>query len=106
MVHVQLLPRDVAPPTLSVLVAVRSGAVTTTVSLKVLLASLLSLTLLLGSTEALPPLRGLAKVPAVLGVAVKTRSKLPPTAMLTLPPLAVAVRLLLAMAAPMLPVTP
>src|SRR5436309_2874579 len=98
MVQVQLLPSVVAPLTLSVLVAVRSGAVTVTVSVKVLLLSLLSVTTVPGSTAALPPLRGLAKVPMALGVAVNTRSKLPPTPITTLPPLAVAVRLLLAMA--------
>src|SRR5437660_1089360 len=75
MVHVQLLPRVVAPLTLSVLVAMRSGAVTVTASAKVLLLSLLSIMTLLGSTAALPPLRGLANVPAALGVAVNTRSK-------------------------------
>src|SRR5438093_1166483 len=96
MVHVQLPPSVVVPLTLSLLVAVRSGALTVTVSLKVLLLSLLSLTLLSGSTEATPRLRGLAKVPPAVGVAVNTRSKLPPTARLTAP-LAVAVRLLLRM---------
>src|SRR5437899_1508046 len=90
MVHVQLLPRVVEPLTLSLLVAVRSGAVTMTVSLKLLLLSLLSRTLLFGSTEALPGLRGLLNVPRALGVAVKTRSKLPPAARAT-GPLAVAV---------------
>src|ERR1051325_9096795 len=78
MVHVQLLPSVVVPLTLSLLIAVRSGAVTVTVSVKELLLSLPSLTLLLGATVALPPLRGLANVPTALGVAVKTRSKLPP----------------------------
>src|ERR1051325_1284816 len=106
MVHVQGVPSVVAPLTLSVLVAVRSGAVTVTVSAKELFVSLASATLLLGSTEALPPLRGLTKVPMALGVAVKTRSKLPPPLMTT-GPLAVAARSLLLIAAPMLakPVT-
>src|SRR5437763_783261 len=99
IVQVQLLPRVVAWLTLSLFVAIRSGAVTVTESLKVLLLSLPSVMTLLGSTEAEPPLRGLAKVPVALGVAVNTRSKLPPPARTTLPPLAVAVRLLLAMAA-------
>src|SRR5260370_694919 len=76
-VHVHLLPSVVAWLTLSVLVAVRSGAITVTVSVKVLLLSLLSTTTLLGSTLAWPALRGLTKVPAALGVAVNTRSKLP-----------------------------
>src|SRR5258706_79087 len=104
MVQVQLLPSVVEPLTLSVLVAVRSGAVTVTESVKLLLLSLLSIALLFGSTMALAALRGLAKVPTALGVAVKTRSKLPPAAITTLPPLAVAVRSLLAITALMLAV--
>src|SRR5262245_5366506 len=107
IVHVQLLPSVVALLTLSVLVAVRSTAdVTVTESLKVLLVSLLSTTWLLGSTEALPPLRGLAKAPTPLGVAVKLRVMVPPTGITTLPPLAVAVSSLLLMLPATVPVTP
>src|SRR5919108_137979 len=95
MVQVQGVPRVVVWLTLSVLVALRSGAPTVTVSVKVLLASLLSGTTLLGSTEAKPLLRGLAKVPGALGVAVKDRVTEPPEGRTTLPPLAVAVRSLL-----------
>src|SRR5436305_1522509 len=91
-VHVQLLPSVVAPLTLFVLVAVRSGAVTVTLSLKLLFASFDSVTLPFGSTLALPPLLGLAKVPMALGVAVKVRVMLPPAGMTTLPPLAESLR--------------
>ena len=59
-VQVQLLPRLAVPETLFALVAVRSGATTVTVLLHVLLPSLLSATLLFGSTEHEPPPRGLA----------------------------------------------
>src|SRR5947207_1570350 len=83
-VQVQLLPRVVAWLTLSVLVAVRSGAVTVTVSVKVLLLSLPSVMTLFGSTEAKPPLRGLTKVSAALGVAVKDRVMKPPAGRTTL----------------------
>src|SRR5258706_260066 len=76
--QVQLLPSVVAPLTLFVFVAVRSGAVTVTLSLNVLFASFDSVTLPFGSTLALPPLRGLAKVPMAEGVAVKVRVMLPP----------------------------
>jgi hypothetical protein len=45
------------------LTAVKSGAVTTTVSLHPLLASLVSWITFCGSTEHVPPLRGFANVP-------------------------------------------
>src|SRR5438876_12458448 len=77
-VQVQLWPSVVAPATLLDLDMVKSGAVTVTESLKSLLFSLLSVTTSLGSTEAKPPERGLAKMPVVVGVAVKVMSKLPP----------------------------
>src|SRR5262249_5486332 len=63
------------------------------------------MTLLPGSTDALPPLRGLAYVPTTLGVALNTRSRLPPVARLTVP-LAVALSLLLLIAALTVPLTP
>lgn len=69
-VQVQLLPSVVAPATLFAIVAVRSGAVTVTVSLNELFASFDSLTTPAGSTDADPPLRGFANVPVADGVAV------------------------------------
>src|ERR1039457_918665 len=72
------VPRKVAPPTLSVLTAVRSGATTSTVSEQALLPSLLSATMPLGSTKQLPPARGLLKDPVAEGVAVKSTSNDPP----------------------------
>src|SRR5713226_10642180 len=98
MVQVQLLPSVVAPLTLLVLVAVRSAPVTVTVSLQLLFPSLASRMLLLGSTEQEPLARGLANVPAALGVAVNCTLNVPVVApMVTGAPLAVHVRLLLAM---------
>src|SRR5437016_2846118 len=91
-VHVQKLPRVVAPPTLFDLVSVRSGAVTATESELVLLPSLLSMMLLFGSTLAVPPARGFASVPMALGVAVKVTSNDPPAPIVTGKPLAVQVR--------------
>src|SRR3972149_6974888 len=91
IVHVQLSPSVVTPPTLVDLTAVRSGAVTVTLLLHVLLPSLLSGTLLLGSTVQLPPPRGLANVPIALGVASSCTSNAPPGASVTAP-LAVQIR--------------
>src|SRR5262245_34570474 len=103
MVQVQLLPRVPAPLTLLALVAVRSTAVATTVSLQELFPSLLSGATLFGSTPHEPPPRGLAKVPAALAVAVNWTAKVPVVApTVTVAPLAVQVRLLLAMAQLML----
>src|SRR5205085_1671850 len=92
-VQVQLPPRVAALPTLLLLVMVRSGAVTVTESLKPLFASLLSTMMLAGSTEALPPERGLLKAPMAVALAVKTASKLFPGCRVTVP-LAEMVRLL------------
>src|SRR5262245_15404388 len=69
-VQVQGIVATPLPLTLFVLVAVRSGAVTVTVLLHVLLPSLLSVLLLLGSTAQVPAARGLANVPMALGVAL------------------------------------
>src|SRR5260370_1052403 len=73
-------------------VSVRSGAVTVTVSVAVLLPSLLSTMLLFGSTVAEPRLRGFANVPMVVGVAVKVTSNEPPAPIVTGMLLAVHVR--------------
>src|SRR6186713_1983693 len=106
IVHVQLLPSVVAPVTSFVFVAVRSGAVTTTLSLKLLFASFDSVMLPFGSTVALPLLLGLAKVPIAEGVAVKVMSKLPPAASVIVPLLAVTLRSLLPIEPARLPVPP
>src|SRR5262245_54229858 len=103
MVQFQFPPGPTLPPTLSVFVAVRSGELAVTVSLQPLFPSLLSVTLLLGSTEQVPAARGLANVPVALGVAVNCTSKEPGLAIVTVAPLAVQVRLLLAMLQLMLP---
>src|SRR5262245_3765356 len=104
-VQVQLFPRVVAPLTLFVLLIVRSGAVTVTLSLQELLPSSLSVTFATGSIEQEPPLRGLANAPMAEGVAVNCAPKVPTlAAIVTAPPLAVQVRLLLAMTQLMLPV--
>ena len=93
MDQVQGVETPVVPLTLFVLVAVRSGAVTVTVLLQALLLSLLSVTLLLGSTEQEPIARGLANVPIALGVALNCTPKAPVVAAITTdPPLAVQVR--------------
>src|SRR5687768_14950675 len=96
-VQVHGVPAVVVPLTLFVLVTVRSGAATVTLLLQVLFPSLVSTTLLPGSTaHTLPaPVRGFAYVPAAEAVAAKPTSKLPPGAMVTGPPLAVQVRSLL-----------
>src|ERR1039457_60330 len=103
--QVQGVPRVVALVTLSVLTAVRSGALTTTVSEQALLVSSLSATKPLGSTKQLPPARGLIKDPVTEGVAVKVTSKDEAGAMVTDPPLAMQVRLLLTMLQAIVPVT-
>jgi len=74
--HVQGTPEVPFPETLLLFVAVRSGAVTVTVSLHELLLLLLSVTTLLGSTMHAPPV-GFAKVPMAVGVAVKLTSNAP-----------------------------
>src|SRR6266478_2138158 len=92
MVHVQTPGNGVVPPTLSVFVAVRSGAVTLTESLNALFTSLVSTMTLAGSTDAVPAARGFANVPTAVGVAVKRTSTAPPGARAADPPLAVHVR--------------
>src|SRR5258708_1759185 len=76
-VQVQPPPSAWLPPTLSLLLIVRSGCVTVTLLLQLLLASLFSDTTLLGSTAQAPPPRGLAKTPVALGVAVNSTSNAP-----------------------------
>src|SRR5215467_947116 len=103
IVQFQLLPRLSVPETLFALVAVRSGATTVTVLLQPLLVSSISTTLLLGSTEQLPPV-GLANVPTALGVAVNFTPNVPVVPpIVTAAPLAVQVNVLLAMLQLMLP---
>src|SRR5262249_7254384 len=98
MAQVQEFPIVTVPLALFALVAVRSGAVTVTVSLHALLASLLSVMLLLGSTAQEPIARGLANVPVALGVALNCTPNVPVVAPITTdPPMAWQVRLLLAM---------
>src|SRR5258708_36404640 len=102
--QVQLLPSVVVLLTLSVFTAVRSGAVTVTVSVQVLLFSLLSETTLPGSALQTPPV-GFTQLPAPVGVARKLTSNEPGAAIDTAP-LAEHVRVLLAMAQTMFPVIP
>ena len=74
------------------------GATTVTLSLHELFASLLSATLLLGSTAQVPLGRGLANIPAALGVAVTCTVKVPVVApIVTVCPEAMQVRVLLVM---------
>ena len=84
--------------------AIVGGPTTVTVLLQELFTSLVSGTVLLGSTAQLPP-EGLAYVPAALAVAVKLTSKEPGAAMVTAP-LAMQVRTLLAMPQLIVPVMP
>src|SRR3989442_1076581 len=102
MDQVHGLGKATLPPTLLLFVAVRSGAMTVTVSLQALSVSLLSVTLLLGSTVQLPPV-GFTNVPTAVGLAVNVPSK-DPGACLVPPPLAVQVRTLLAMPQLIVPV--
>src|SRR5262245_64448459 len=88
-VQFQLFPSVVAPLTLFVFVAVRSGAVTVTESLHRLLPSSLSVMRVPGSAAQPPPARGLANEPTALGVAVNWAPNVPVlAAMITMPPLA------------------
>src|SRR5438046_7881681 len=105
-VQVQLLPSVVLPATSLVFESVKSGPVTITVSVAVLLVSSLSVTKFDGSTFAIPPPRGLTNEPTFVGVAAKVTWNEPGAAMLTAP-VAVHVRLLEAIAQLMLalPVT-
>src|SRR5260370_6737335 len=82
--QVQGVPSVVAPLTLSVLTAVRSGAVTVTVSVQVLLVSSISATTLAGSALH-TPLVGFTKVPIAVGVARKLTSMDPGAAIQTDP---------------------
>src|SRR5258706_530616 len=90
--------------TLSVFTAVRSGAVTVTVSVQVLLVSSLSVETFDGSTLQIPAV-GFTKVPMAVGVARKLTSMDPAAAMETAP-LAEHVRVLVAIAQLMDPVIP
>src|ERR1700729_3271330 len=93
VVHAHVLPRVVAPPTLSLVAAVRSGAMTWTVSAHWLLVSLDSMTTLSGSTAHDPPERGFTNDPVAGGVAESETLKAPvPEARTTVPPAAVQVR--------------
>ena len=68
IVQLKLVPAVAVPEVLLVLVAVRSGAAdTVTVFEQLLLASLLSTTLLFGSTAQVPPVRGFVYVPTAVG---------------------------------------
>jgi hypothetical protein len=69
------------------------GTVTVTESEHVLLLSLVSGMTFCGSTAQLPPARGFANVPPAVGVAENFTPKLAPGARVTVPLLAVHVRL-------------
>ena len=73
-------------------VGVGVGVPLTTVSAQVLLPSLLSGTILAGSTEQPPPARGFVKVPVIVAVAENDTSKEPPGPIVTGIPEAVQVR--------------
>src|SRR5690349_15741808 len=75
IVQVQGTPTVPTPPTLFVLVAVRSGPARTR-SLQALLPSFDSATSPFGSAWQLPPVRGLAKAPGAVAVAVTATWKL------------------------------
>src|ERR1700753_2994725 len=77
VVHTHVLPSVVAPPTLSLVAAVRSGATTWTVSAHWLLVSLDSITTCAGSTAHDPPERGFTNDPVPGGVAVTDTLKAP-----------------------------
>jgi hypothetical protein len=94
IVQVKPIPWTAVPLTLLVFTAVKSGAVTVTVSEQVLLASFDSETRPLGSTWQIPPPAGLIKVVVELGVTLKLTSKLPLVPIVTEPPLAVQVNVL------------
>src|ERR1039457_2093220 len=91
--QVQLLPSVVAWLTSSVLTAVRSGAVTVTVSVQVLLVSSLSETTLPASALQTPAV-GFTKLPAPVGVATKLTSNAPVVAAIDTAPLAEQVSVL------------
>src|SRR5258708_10879476 len=82
--QVQLLPSTMAPLASLVLTAVRSGAVTVTVSVQVLLVSSLSVDTFDGSTLHTPAV-GFTKVPMAVGVARKLTSIDPAAAIETAP---------------------
>src|SRR5258708_6434577 len=103
--QVQGVPSVVVWLTVSVLTAVRSGAVTVTVSLQVLLVSSVSVTRFPGSTLHTPPV-GFTKVPMAVGVARKLTSIDPAAAIVAVPPLAEHVSVLLVIAQLMVPVMP
>src|ERR1700759_3922538 len=93
VVHTHVLPSVVAPPTLSLVAAIRSGATTWTVSAHWLLVSLDSMTTLSGSTAHDPPERGFTNDPVAGGVAETVTLKAPVAdARTTVPPAAVHVR--------------
>jgi hypothetical protein len=93
IVQVKAVPCTAVPLTLLVFVAVKSGAVTVTVSEQVLLASFDSTMFPLGSTWQIPPL-GLTSVVVELGVTLKLTVKLPLAPIVTDPPDAVQVSVL------------
>src|SRR5688572_15154571 len=94
MVQVQAAPTLAAPPTLFVLVAVRSEPTTVTVLAQALFASPApSATLLFGSTVQAPPARGLAKTPRVFETPETATRKAPPGGSETVPPFAMQVSL-------------
>src|SRR5581483_8577770 len=106
-VHLKLPPTAIAPFTSFVLLIARSGAFTITMfGGQLLFCSLVSDALLFGSTEHTPFVRGFVRLPAALGVTVNCAPKLPAAAIVTLPPLAVQVSVLLAIAQATVPVMP
>src|SRR5258705_379826 len=102
MSHVKLPPSTVLP--LWVLVAVRFGAVTVTVSPQVLSFSLLSEMTLPESAEQPPAVAGFTKSPMAVGVPLNSAVNVPGAAMITVPPFAVQVSVKLLMLQPMVPV--
>src|SRR5262245_44993369 len=89
MVQVQLLPRIAALAVLFVLVIVRFGAVTVTVSgPQLLLPSLSSATSVFGSIAQTPPERGFWYEPIAVGVTSTLTSSEPPAPITKLPPAA------------------
>src|SRR5689334_16037052 len=106
-VHLKFPPKEIVPFTSLVLPIVRSGALTMTMFAgQLLFCSFVSVTLLFGSTEQTPSVRGLVSVPVTVGVTVNCAPKVPAAAMTTGPPLAVQVSVLLAIAQAIVPVMP
>src|SRR6266404_8365188 len=89
MCNVQVHPfgRMAEPPTSFDFVSARSGPGTVTESDGELFVSLLSTITFAGSTLAIPPGRGLVKLPGLAGVAVKTTSNAEGAASVTDPEL-------------------